>query len=103
MAEKAEGLVRQVNHLVEMADVAHHAVRFDPVGAQPRHGLFESRFIDICEYDAGSAAGELGGSGQTNAARTAGDDRSAPLESVHGTELYFRQLPASMGRVTPVM
>jgi len=132
MAEQAESLVREVNHLIEMPDVAHHPVRVKPVGVQPRHSLFESRLIDVREHDACSAPGELGGSGQTDATRTAGDDRPASLKRVHRIAVstsegrtstcwdqlslwsptsrrwaglkggYFRQPPASTGRVTPV-
>ena len=63
MVEQAEGLVREVNHLVEMPDVAGHPVRVKPLGLQSRHSPFQSRLIDIREHDACSAPGELGGSG----------------------------------------
>jgi hypothetical protein len=107
LAEQAEGLVREVDHVVEVPDVAHHAVRVKPLGVQPCHSPFQRRLIDVGKHHAGSAAGELGGGGQANAIGAAGDDCSAAREvrdeSAHKTEPYFRQLPASMGRVTPVM
>ena len=78
-------------------------MRVEALGVQPRDGLFQARLIDICEHDFGAAASKLGGGGQADATRTASDYRSAAFKSVHVTALYFRQLPASMGRVTPVM
>ena len=77
MAEQTKSLVRQVHYLIEMPDIADHPVRGKPVGLQPRHGPFQPRLIDIREHDACPAPGKLGGGGQTDATRTAGDDRSA--------------------------
>jgi hypothetical protein len=101
-AKQAEGLIREVNHLLEMSDVAHDAVRVKPLAAQAAYRLLQRGPVDVREHHTGPAAGELGGGGQADPARTAGDDRPASFKSVHATEPYFRQLPASMGRVTPV-
>jgi hypothetical protein len=107
MAEATECLIRKVNYLVEMADVSRDTLRVKPLGAQVRHSLFQRGLIDVCKHDTRSAAGELDGGGETDATRTAGDDRASPfekpIESVHEPPRYFRQLPASMGSVTPVM
>ena len=81
MAEKAESLIREVNHLVEMPDVAHHTVRVKPLGMQPRHRLFQPGLIDVGEHDTGSAAGKLRGGGQTDATRATGDHGPAPPET----------------------
>src|SRR6516165_7354462 len=70
-----------------MPDVAQHTVRVKPLGLQPCDGLFQRGLIDIREHQAGSAAGKLGSGGQPDAARTAGDDRSATFESVHSSNV----------------
>ncbi|BBZ71968.1 hypothetical protein MPRS_30610 [Mycobacterium paraseoulense] len=92
-----------MNHFVEMPDVAYHAVCVEFLGAQVVYCLLQAGLIDVGEHHAGAPAGEFGGRRQTDTTRTARDDRSATFKPVHGTELYFKQLPASIGRVTPVM
>jgi hypothetical protein len=50
---------------------------------QARYRLFQRGLIDVSEHDTSSAASELGGRGEPDAIRTAGDDGAFPLEMVH--------------------
>ena len=92
LAEKPKCLVRKVNHLIEMSDVAHHGVRVKPLGMQVCHRLLQRRLIDVGEHNACSTASQLGGSSEPDAIRTAGDDGSfsfePTFETVHGARRY---------------
>ena len=82
MAEMTESLIGEVNHVVKVTDVARHAVRVKPLGAKPLHRPLQRGLIDVGEHDACSAAGELGGGGQADAARTAEIGRASCRERV---------------------
>jgi hypothetical protein len=92
-AEYAERLVGEVDDVVELAGVTHHAVRVDPVAAQPRHCLLQTGFIDVSEHQPGAAARELLCGGEADSARASGDDCRASLESVHGATLCGQRGP----------
>jgi hypothetical protein len=62
---------------------------------QPRHRLFQRRLINVGEHDTCSPAGELRGSGEPDAIRTAGDYSAFSFElsceTVHGATLTDRR------------
>src|SRR6185436_8166348 len=71
---------------VEFRDVADDAVCLRTACPQSFDGLIERRLIDVGKHDARAATRELPRTGKADAARTAGDYRSASLECLHGAK-----------------
>jgi hypothetical protein len=88
-----------VDHLVEMSDVAHHGVRFEPLGMQVRHCPFKTGLVDVGKHDSRPTTGELGRGGESDAVRAAGDNGALTFETVHGATVTDRSRRASR-RVT---
>jgi hypothetical protein len=55
-------------------------VRVETLAAQPIYRLLQPGLVDIGKQHARTPAREFGGGGETDAARTASDDRRSPLE-----------------------
>ncbi len=85
LTQKTKCLISEVNHLLEIPDITHHAVRFEPLGLQMRDRLLQGRLVDVGEHDTHSPPCELGRSRETDTVCTAGDDGAASFESVHMT------------------
>jgi hypothetical protein len=84
LTEKTKCLIGEVNHLLEIPDIAHHAVRFEPLGLQMRDRLLQRRLIDVGEHDSRSPPCELGRGRETDTVCAAGDDGAFAFISVHG-------------------
>src|ERR1700749_4212774 len=84
LTEKTKRLIGQVDNLLEIPDVTHHAVRFEPLGLQVRDRLLQRRLIDIGQYDTRSPTCELGSGRETDTVCAAGDDGAFAFISVHG-------------------
>src|ERR1700757_2268817 len=97
MAEKAKRFVGQCNHVIELADVARHGVSVKPPGMQPRHCLLQRGLIHVGKYDTCSTASELGGGGEPDAIRTAGDNGALPLNPSIARERTRWWKPAPRG------
>jgi hypothetical protein len=84
LTEKTECLIGEVNHLLEVPDITHHAVRFEALSLQMRDGLLQGRLVDVGEHDTRSSPCKLGRGGETYTVRAAGDDGAFAFISVHG-------------------
>ena len=89
VVEHPERLIGEVHDVVELADVADHAVHVDPVVAQVCDRIVQRGLVDVRQHQAGTAARELFGGGETDSARSAGDDCCAPVVTVHGADLMW--------------